>query len=66
MNFYPFNFINMAENVKITILDWVKLIYGGFIYVSSKLSVNGKTFWECQKLHHKDCKQRTTYCVQYC
>lgn len=34
----------MAENVEITILDWVKLIYGGFICVSSKSSVNGKTF----------------------
>eukprot|EP00102_Acyrthosiphon_pisum_P019707 XP_016656917.1 PREDICTED: uncharacterized protein LOC107882696 [Acyrthosiphon pisum] len=37
----------MAE---IKILSETKLICGGFIYVRSKLPVNGKTYWECQKL----------------
>lgn len=64
MNFYSYHFINMAENVEIPILDWVKLIYGGFIYVPSKLSINGKTFWEWQKLHREDCKLKTFYYVQ--
>ena len=45
----------MAE---IKILSETKLICGGFIYVRSKLPVNGKTYWECQKLRKKECKAR--------
>lgn len=49
-------FFIMSE---IKILGETKLIYGGFIYVRSKLPVNGKTYWECQKLRRKECKART-------
>jgi len=40
----------MAE---IKVLGETKLIYGGFIYVRSKLPINGKTYWECQQLRRK-------------
>lgn len=45
----------MAE---IKILGETKLIYGGFIYVRSKLPTNGKTYWECNKLRRKECRSR--------
>jgi len=45
----------MAE---IKILGETKLVNGGFIYVRSKLPVNGKTYWECQKVRRKECKAR--------
>jgi len=38
----------MAE---IKILGETKLVYDGFIYVWSKLPVNGKTYWGCQKVN---------------
>jgi len=46
----------MAE---IKILGETKLIYGGFIYVRSKLTINGKTYWDCQQLHRNVCRART-------
>lgn len=45
----------MAE---IKTLGETKLVYGGFIYVRSKLPVNGQTYWECQKVRRKECKAR--------
>lgn len=39
-------------------LGETKLIYGGFIYVRSKLPINGKTYWECKKLRRKKCRSR--------
>ncbi|KAE9531217.1 hypothetical protein AGLY_010423 [Aphis glycines] len=45
----------MAE---IKILGETKLVCGGSIYVRSKLPVNGKTYWECQKVRRKECKAR--------
>jgi len=45
----------MAE---IKILGETKLIPGGFIYVCSKLPVNLKTYWNCQKVRRKEYKAR--------
>jgi len=52
---YIFPFISMAE---IKILGETKLINCGFIYVWSKVPVNEKTNFECQKLRRKESRAR--------
>lgn len=49
----------MASNSDIKILKETKLINGGFVYVKSKIPVNGKTYWEYNKVQSKMCKVRT-------
>ena len=35
-----------------------KLVHEGYIYTRSKKPINGKNYWDCQKLREKLCTSR--------